>query len=455
MPSSQFPAQRVSTHSTGVLSNNTGGALGVWDRITLDSVNVRSRIGSEVDPDCTHLGNQQADVECFSIQQNFWIADSKGNMVLWVQNVVQLAEMAGQLFGTYSFFVWNSTNPLHPQFCFPFSFYDAICQAPVFTRPVQLPHDFTFYATITRIDGGYTVNLSNDLATQSWSIPRPVQCPCFIATLRQKPLSWGYFPFEFVVVGLDNGATAVFGNGTRGSVSPAMVQLTDGNWHLASLNTFQCEMYPSCLSQSSTGESSENLRWDNDSGKLYWSAGDSDQGNYIGQIYAEAVQPPISPHPPIETILYLEIDSGQLVDLTIFDNDDRATGYDSSSGLFVQNIPNSFVTSSSDVHIVIIDPNGPYRLVLTPLGSTTFRLLVLKEFNINATRSTTTLDGNINTLVTQQYVIDSQTMALNPSLSYAPLLPVIGIALLWITLLAGIGVWFKKRRVSGGKRYSE
>jgi hypothetical protein len=374
-------------------------------------------------------------------------------MVLWVQNVIELAELEeGLFFATYAFFVWTPTDALQPLFCFPFSFSDSVCRSPIYTDPVRLPQSFTFYANISRVNAEYALHLSNDFAAQSWSIPTSIDCPCFIDTVRQKSPPWGYFPFEFVAVGLDNGSTAFFGNGTRGSVSPGMVQLVGGDWHLADMNTFHCEMLLVCPNATSTGESSANLRWDNGSDKFYWSVGASDQGNYIAGIHAQAVEPPILPRPVIESVLYIQMGSEEQVVPTIFDDEGRATGYDSSSGRLVRNIPHSFITLSGEVGIVIVNPNGSYGLTLTPLASGPFHLLVSKEFNINATKSIRALDGVITALVTEQYVIDSNTMALNLSVNYTPLLRMIGVALIWVTVIAGILVELKRRRSSSGNR---
>jgi hypothetical protein len=403
-------------------------------------------IGPEVNSDCTGLGTLETDVECFSIQQNFWVSDSKGTPVLWAQNVVELAEFEeGLLFATYAFVVWTPTEALQPMFCFPSSYTDNVCRAPIYTYPVRLPHSVTFYANVSRVNEGYVLRLSNDLAAQSWNIPASIDCPCFIDTIRQKSLPWGSFPFEFVAVGLDNGSTAFFGNGTSGSVSPGMVQLVGGDWHQVEMNTIQCGMLLGCPNSTSTMESSANLRWENSTGKIYYSARASDQGNYVAGILAQVAKPPVLPRPVIESTLYIQMDSGSAVP-TILDAEGRATGYDTSSGRFVQNIPNSFISSSIGVRIVIVNPSGSYRLTLNPLGSGPYRLMVSKEFNINATKSMSVLNGFITVLLTEQYVIDSDSMTLSSSVGYAPLLTVIGIALAWVTVVVGIAVWLKRRR---------
>ena len=89
------------------------GVMGVWNRITIDSVNVHSRISSSVNPNCTGLGGKEVEAECFSIQQNFWLSDSNGKVALWVQNVVELAGLeGGPFFAKYAFLVWTPTEAL-------------------------------------------------------------------------------------------------------------------------------------------------------------------------------------------------------------------------------------------------------------------------------------------------------------------------------------------------------
>jgi len=446
--------QRSSSQTNFPQSNYETDVLAVWNRIAIDSINVHSILGSEVNRDCIDLGAQETEAECFSIQQNFWVSDSKDEPVFWVQNVVELAEFSeGAALATYAFVVWTPTEALQPLFCFPSSSADNVCQAPIYTYPVRLEHSFTFYANVSRVGSDYVLNLSNDFASQSWGIPASIDCPCFIDAFKQKSLPWGLYPFEFVAVGLDNGSNAFFGNGTIANFSPGLVQLADGDWHRADMNTIHCDTLLRCLNTTSTMESSTNLIWENGTGRIYWSAGATDQGKYIAGIDAQVTEPPLYPHPASESVLYIEMDLGEPAVPTVFDQESRATGYDSSSGRFVQNIPNSFISSGNGVRIAIVNPSGYYRLILNPVRSGPFSLLVSKEFNVNATQATSVLDGSITVLTSEQYVIDSNSMALDSAVTYGPLLTVIEITLIWVAVIVGIGAWLRRRRSS--KRNSE
>ena len=439
-------AQRLPSQKNYAPQPNEVDALALWNRITIGSINVHSVLGFEVNPDCIDLGAQETEAECFSIQQNFWVSDSKGDPVFWAQNIVELAEFSKTVLATYAFVVWPPTEALQPLFCFPSSSADNVCQAPIYTYPVLLQDSFTFYAHISRVGSGYALNLSNDFAAQSWAIPTSIECPCFIDTVRQKSLPWGLYPFEFVAVGLDNGSNAFFGNGTIGNVSPGLVQLADGDWHLADMDTIHCDTSLRCLNTTSTMETSTNLMWENGTGRIYWSAGASDQGNYIAAIDAQVTEPPPIPHPVSENVLYIQMDLGEPAIPTLFDSEGRATGYDSSSGRFVQNIPNSFISSGNGVRIAIVNPNGCYRLTLSSVRSGPFSLVVSKESNVNGTEATRVLDGSISVLTSDQYVIDSNSMTLGLSVTYGPLLAVIEIALIWVAVVVGIGAWLKQRR---------
>jgi hypothetical protein len=440
---SQTRAQNITTR----LANSTIRVLGVWSSITFDHVGVQSRRGPQVIEDCSRLGTNQSEIECFSIQQNFWISNSRGDFVFWAQNAVELAQLeTGVFFGTYAFVVWNSADPLQPSFCDPSALSESFCRAPIFTDLVRLPQSFTFYADISNAGADYTLRVANNIASRSWDIPASAGCPCFIETLGQRPPPWGYSPFELAAVGLDGSATAFFSEGTSGSVGPGFVQYVDGTWHRAVLNTLQCLMPSECSTAPSTGEDSRNLVWDNQTGRIYWSDGGYDQGVYISTILPQPTAPPRIPNPAVETYLYFRMGPRDMAVPTVIDNQGRTTGYDTSSGGFVEGIPLSFLTRSGELSVLILNPHGSYRLVLTPLASGPYHLFVSKEFNVNRTVYSQVLDGSVSAWETKQFTVNSDTMSLTSGGNdWRTLLVMVGIGSVWVIIIGGILVWLRKR----------
>jgi hypothetical protein len=427
--------------------NGTSKVLALWNRITVDDVNVQSRRGPQVIQDCSRLGTNQTGVECFSIQQNFWISNSTGDFVFWAQNAVEFAELeAGVFFATYAFVVWNSADPLQPSFCDPSSLSESFCRAPIFTDRVRLPQPFTFYAGISNAAANYTLQVSNNIASRDWDIPASAGCPCFIETLRQKPVPWGYSPFELVAVGLDDFATAFFGKGTSGIVGPGFVEYVDGRWHQVVLSTLHCLIPSDCSKVLSTGEDSRDLGWDSETGRIYWSDGNYDQGVYISAISQQPTEQPPIPKPAVETYLYFRMDLWDMALPTIIDDQGRATGYNASSGGFVERIPLSFLARSDEMGVIILNPHGSYRVVLTPVASGPYHLLVSREFNVNRTTFSKVLDGSISAWQTKQFMLNSDTMSLTIGASdWGTLLVMVEIVLAWVIVVLGILVWRRKR----------
>jgi hypothetical protein len=387
-------------------------------------------------------------VECFSIQQNFWISNLRRDLVFWAQNAIELAELKpGVFYATYAFVVWDMADPLQPSFCDPWSLSESFCRAPIFTDSEQLPQSFTFYAGISKVDANYTLRVSNNIATRSWDIPASAGCPCFIETLPQESLPWGYYPFEMVAVGLDGSATAFFGEGTSGSVGPGFVQYADERWHEVLLNTIHCLAPLDCSHSPSTGEDSRNLRWDNETGRIYWSDGDYDQGVYISAISSQPAEQPPIPNPTVETYLYFRMSLRDMALPTVIDNQGRMTGYDASSGAFVDDISLSFLTRSGELSVLVLNPHGSYTLALTPVGSGPYHLFVSKAFNVNRTIFSKNLDGSINAWEKKQFLLNSGTMSLISSgTDWGTLVVMVGVIIAWVVVIAGILVWRRKRR---------
>jgi hypothetical protein len=420
--------------------------IAVWNKITFDEVRVLSRHGGQPIGDCARLNAEQSEVDCFSIQQNFWVSNSKGEMKFWAQDAVQLAELKpGVFFGTSVFIVWSSSDPFRPIFCDPSSLSDNYCRAPMYMDAVKLPQSFILYAGISNDGNNFTLHVANNFVSRSWEIPPSAGCPCFIETALNQPPAWGQFPFEFVVVGLDNSATAFFQEGTSGNIGPGYVQTVDHVWHEASLNTFLCRIGVDCPTPSATGENSLNLRWDNDTGRFYWSQGAYDRGVFISSISTDSLPEPPLPQLVRETYLYFRLGLRDLAYLTLVDGSGRLSGYNVSSGKIVVQIPHSFVTLSGEQGIMILNPNGRYYVVLTPTGSGPYHLLIIKTQNLDGNKTSRQSDGTIVAWEPKHFWVDSDPLALNqeenPSLVFT-----IGLGSLALVLASVLGFVIIRRR---------
>jgi hypothetical protein len=427
-------------------SNGNNIAIAAWERVDLEDAAVTSRKGAAKIEDCTRVGIPQTEVDCFSVQQNFWISNSAGKMLLWAQNVVQLAELRqGVFFATFVFIVWNFSDPFTPFFCEPYSISQTQCRAPIYTDPAPFPRSITFYSYISSNGNNSSLHLWNDFGSRNWNIPPSVGCPCFLNTVRQAPPPWGYFPFESVVVGVDSSATGVFRNGTRGSVGPGFVQLTDGTWHQVTFDAFYCLIAIDCPTPTATGEDSRHLKWINGTGQFYWSEGAYYQGVYIASISGQPSLTPPLIHPVMETHLYISLALGDAAFLSVIDGQGRITGYNASAGEYVETIPNSHLTLSGEQGILILDPHGSYHLLLTPTASGRFRLFISKSSNVNGTRSVQQLIGTILAWEPRHFVIDADSMNLTPEDNPYLLILIAAVAIACLTV-ALLLVRFRVRR---------
>jgi len=320
-------------------------------------------------------------VQCFSIQQNFWVKDKEGAFVFWVQNVVELARVSDELYsGTCTFNIWTPERREAPLLCEPESDDLTNCRSPFFSEHVNLPHSFAFYSHVVN-DNPARIQMSNDFGSVEWTIPPSINCPCSIETTRHQSPPWGYFPFEFVMVGLDSYGVAVFKNNTSGAVGSTLVQLSDGEWYNSSIMTLHCSGGEGCETPTATAESSTNLQWNSPSGKVSWSNGALDQGIYLSSISNNHTAAPAIPSPRAETFLYMKL----LLTLGYFaitDQQRRMIGFNVATGNWNQQISNSSLTFSPPTsELVILDPEAAYNLTLDAAGNMEVSLFLSESTN--------------------------------------------------------------------------
>ena len=423
----------ISFESTG--STNASGMVSVWSRLTIEMADAYSSLNERATEDCMRPKR----VDCFSIQQNTWISDSTGNLVLWAQNAVELAKLGGVIYyGTFTFQVWSSSTAREPLLCKPESSRTAWCRAPFYTDPVPFPQSFIFYSHISSQGSKYVLQMSNNLGVVNWPLPASVKCPCHIETVFDRPLPWGSSPFEFVAVGLDSSAVAGFRNDTLGTFGPILVESDDGLWHTVAMDIIRCLIPTNCSGLLATGERSMNLGWNSTTREFHWSQGAFDQGASIQEVSEREVAAPAFPNPSIETYLYAELRSVYAY-LTIFDGQRRALGIDPESGKRVEDIPNSSITHNSSEDLLIVNPMGQYELVITAGGNTAFGLFVSKTSNAGNDLGARSHNGTLNVGYSEHLHLNADNMRLSSeeSVSTAYLLPVAGIVL---ALMGFIGI---------------
>lgn len=435
-----------STYSVGVVPSSSLAreAVSVWGEITIRMADAYSTLAEHPIEDCLRPNL----VDCFSIQQNFWIMDSVGEFVLWAQNVVQLAKLASPTYyGTYTFQVWNGSTRTHPVLCEPESERATECRAPFFTNRVPFPQSFIFYSHISNEGPNYVLQMSNNLGSVTWRIPSWVRCPCYIGTVREKAPPWGQTPFEMVMVGLAGYALGYFRNDTVGTFGPVLVESTESSWHNASVEVIHCVIANGCLGTLATAEASMNLVWNSGSREFHWSALGSDQGVYLSTVSSGVVQPPQKPTPYSETFLYAQLQSSYAY-LTIYDTAQRALGVDPQSGKRIQQIPNASITHNSSEDLLIVNPTGEYTLVLTSGGNTPFQLFISKATNTGVVMAANYYNGTLNVGYSTKLHLNVNDMILNPQSSKldTELAPVAGIVLTFLGLVGTIAAVLVLRR---------
>jgi hypothetical protein len=440
---------------SAVFTNSTKESVSVWSEIVVEAADAYSHSGAYAIRDCL----RPLHIDCFSIQQNFWIWDSSGDPMLWIRNSVELANLGGVYYGTYSFQMYSRDSRNEPLLCEPESNSTSICRSPFYVDYADFPRALKFYSHISNDESNYTLQMYNNFGVVNWRIPSTVRCPCSIGTTPRLSQPWGVWPFEFVTVGLDDTATATFRNDTKGTIGSTLVQLVDGTWHETTTDTIRCAQLAKCLSMLSTQENSEGLTWDTTKGEFYWSKDAIDQGIHIIGIADESVGPPTPPTPRMESYLYIRFSSA-FAYLSIYDQSQRVAGIDPRSGKTSALIPNSSVVFSSYVpvkdspvsapeeELLILKPEGTYQIVVTAGGNTVYSIYLVKATNINGPLFSQSYAGSLTIGDSKRLELQVNPLNLSPeALPFSGLLSVAVImaALVGLVLLI-IGVLAERRR---------
>jgi hypothetical protein len=436
----------TSNHAEAFASKNLE-AVSVLSKLVIDRAGAHSWVNDRPAQDCM----RPKQVECFSIQQNLWIFDSRGNFVLWAQNAIELARVKnGDYFGTYTFQIWSSSGLTLPLLCEPESGNGTDCRAPFYSDLVIFPETFNFYSHISNEGSDTILQMVNNLGSINWQIPSSINCPCYLGAAKQRAPPWGYSPFELVMVGIDSLSIAIFRNDTLGTVGPVLVQSTDGAWHQTILKTLQCRSPRNCPTPTSTGEFSMYLVWNNTSVRLYWSEKAYDQGVYISEVSNDATTPPPAMiDPPVETYLYLKL-TAALAYFTIYDEQQQAIGFDQRTNRWVQQIPNSTIIFDRSEEVMILNPVGAYELTLIAGGNTKFNLFMSLSSNRQGVSVKRNVVGTLTMGDSKHYDLGSKQLELNSTdtafqAAIPDLLLIVGIVA-WVSVIIAILILRRRRR---------
>ena len=440
----------AATSSRLAFPSNSQQVVSVWSEISIEKGGAYSTSTMNELPavrDCL----RPFPIDCFSLQQNFWISDQSGNQVLWARNLVYLGSLGGAYHGTYSFQVFSWTNRDQPLLCEPESNSSTACRSPFYVDYSAFPQTLKFYAHISGNNLHNILQMANNFGSVAWEIPPTVTCPCFIETVSSPPQPWGSWPFELVAVRIDNTASATFRNDTKGTIGATLVQTVDGSWHQASLGAVQCVQLQDCLRMLSTQENSMGLRWDTELGLIYWSKDALDQGVHIVGIMPAQTNPPVLPAPRNETYFYVEF-SSTLAYLTLFDSSRRLVGLDPQTGQFEATVPNSSLVLDSYIpvkdssrfmlgympeeELLIVNPQGEYQIVVTAGGNTAYSVFLSKVTSMNQMLATNGFAGSLIMGDSKSLQLNSSNLALTAS-AKATLSPnILGMAAIIITLVS-------------------
>jgi hypothetical protein len=417
-----------------VFSSNSQQVVSVWSEIGIEKGGAYSAFGYSSNMaelpgvrDCL----RPFPIDCFSLQQNFWVSDSSGNQVLWARNLVYLASLGGTYHGTYSFQVYSRDNRDLPILCEPQSNSTSTCRSPFYVDYSPFPHTFKLYAHISSSSLHNTLRMANNFGAVTWEIPSTITCPCFMETISSPSQPWGSWPFELVAVGIDSTATATFRNETKGTIGSTLVQAVDGSWHETSLGTVGCVQVQDCLRMLSTQENSMGLRWDTERGLIYWSKDALDQGVHIAGIMPAEIAPPVLPAPRNENYLYVEF-SSTLAYLTVFDSSRKVVGFDPQTGRFEAAVPNSSIVLDSYIpvkdtpanvpeeELLIVNPQGEYQIIVTAGGNTAYSVFLNKVTSTNDVLATNGFAGSLLTGDSKSLQMNSSNLAFTAEATLYP-----------------------------------
>jgi hypothetical protein len=254
------------------------------------------------------------------------------------------------------------------------------------------------------IDSGYLV-MDNDYSSVRWQIPVDVLSNVHIESPPTPMFSSpeivivGPPSLEIPSIGLHLTGNVAFENPTYGSVDTYVkIGSHPGTWLYGINRVIGYD------DQKSTAEYSQRMQW-HDGGQFEYAGGFGDQGLWFGP---DRERPSVTP-PPVPTssnpprksspiTIYLQCP----VELSILDDTGNHIGYNSTSGLIDEQIPNSWYMNSSEAQAaVILDPQGDYGIATTGTAAGNYTLGI--EYVTDTETTTQAFTGTISPQETKYY----------------------------------------------------
>jgi hypothetical protein len=294
----------------------------------------------------------------FTIQQNFYISNPAG-LRYWVQNCILLARVEGQIYNGYGGFeIYNWTNGGPPSDFVEYyqwiaknkllAFYFTFNLAPLKTENQMILRSMLNNGQLELENSFHSQYVWDKLSDESFSIDN----------IPSKP--------EIVFVGNTLIKQVSFVAPTNGHVDS---YLRMGNNPPSWYNCLQ-NVIP--VQAPDTVETSNGLMWTN-SGDFQFTVNSADQGLSLSPNISSSATPPGVQEATLSTNAAVFIMHSP-ANMSLYDPSGRHTGYNTSTGKFDFEIPNSLYLLSNEQSIVVFDPPTTFKMVITGTSTGNYTL---------------------------------------------------------------------------------
>jgi hypothetical protein len=245
---------------------------------------------------------------------------------------------------------------------------------------------------------------------------------------------------EIVVAGNPVKPSVTFEYPTNGYVDTYVrIGISPGTWLHGSNTVIRPPAH------ASTTENSAGMQW-NANGLFQYSAGWTDQGLSFGADYEKAIASPPSvpspsyvPNPPNAISVFLHCPAN----LSLFDSQGNHLGYNLTTGVIDQQIPDSLCLFSEDIQTIrILNPSGDYTLLVVGTGEGFFGLEVQWQNQTGVITTIWNSTGTISKDDVTSYTISAATV---PQVTLIPEFPQSFLLLLLVMTLLLVGIVYRRK----------